>query len=430
MMDAMIQKGKAVLFFLSAWTFLGILAPAEAAWTITLWPNPTTMNEDQVGVSINLPAWGLVGAAPNDGWATIVVTQGTVTVVPVAPVLVANNGTNNVTINTNGGLQENVRDTLRTMTYTPTADYFGADTLTVTFEFGASKVVDLTINPVNDVPSFTKGSDQNVQNYAGAQTVVGWATAISPGPANEAPQIVDFIVSNDNNAIFSVQPAVTANGDLTFTPALSQNGTAIVSVQIHDDGGIANGGVDTSAVQTFIITVTGLNVGPGSVYQLIATTTFTSPAPDNRFLLSSWVCPGTGTAAIGFFLGKEDGSQAGFIGIELASTGQTVSFGSPVGAGIVETTNVSDGTGGNLVWYRIYVTFDYSYDPNVASSTSIVLQNQSPPPGKNSVWFDGVQLEKAHFAGQKHPTTYSRVKKLVSPNRGIDLKGKSYYYEW
>jgi hypothetical protein len=66
---------------------------------------------------------------------------------------------------------------------------------------------------------------------------------------------VDFIVSNDNTDLFSVQPAVSPTGTLTYTLAPNTTGTATVSVQIHDDGGTANGGDDTSAVQTFTIDV-------------------------------------------------------------------------------------------------------------------------------------------------------------------------------
>ena len=51
-------------------------------------------------------------------------------------------------------------------------------------------------------------------------------------------------------------------GTLTYTPAGNANGSATVSVQIHDNGGVLNGGVDTSAVQTFTITVTPVNDAP------------------------------------------------------------------------------------------------------------------------------------------------------------------------
>ena len=120
----------------------------------------------------------------------------------------------------------------------------------------------ISVTAVNDVPSFTKGADQTVLEDAGAQTVAGWATGISAGPANESAQVADFIVTNNNNALFSVQPAVAANGTLTYTPAPNANGSATVTVQVHDNGGTANGGVDTSAAQTFTITVTAVNDVP------------------------------------------------------------------------------------------------------------------------------------------------------------------------
>ena len=62
-----------------------------------------------------------------------------------------------------------------------------------------------------------------------------WVTDISTGPANESTQNIDyFIVSNNNNTLFSEQPDILQDGTLTFTPADDKNGTAIVTVQIHD----------------------------------------------------------------------------------------------------------------------------------------------------------------------------------------------------
>jgi hypothetical protein len=95
-----------------------------------------------------------------------------------------------------------------------------------------------------------------------AQSVTGWATGLSVGPANEAGQLLNFIVSNTNPTLFSSQPAVAASGTLTYMPAADANGTATVTVQAHDNGGTTNGGVDTSAAQTFTITVTAVNDAP------------------------------------------------------------------------------------------------------------------------------------------------------------------------
>src|SRR5204862_3947816 len=120
----------------------------------------------------------------------------------------------------------------------------------------------LTVNAINDAPTFTKGGNQTVGEDATAQSVTAWATALSPGPANEAGQALNFIVSNDNNPLFAVQPAVAANGTLTYMPAPNANGSATVTLQIHDDGGTVGGGVDTSVAQTFTITVRAVNDSP------------------------------------------------------------------------------------------------------------------------------------------------------------------------
>ena len=62
-------------------------------------------------------------------------------------------------------------------------------------------------------------------------------------------------MTNNATNLFSVQPQLSSNGTLTFTPATNGNGQATVTVVAHDNGGTANGGIDTSAPQTFIISV-------------------------------------------------------------------------------------------------------------------------------------------------------------------------------
>src|SRR5690606_38480421 len=113
-----------------------------------------------------------------------------------------------------------------TLTYTPAADANGTATVTVTLTDDGSagspaqttepQTFTITVNPVNDPPSFTKGADQTVLQGAGDQTVAGWATDISAGPANESTQTLTFTVTNDNSSIFSAEPAVDASGTLTF----------------------------------------------------------------------------------------------------------------------------------------------------------------------------------------------------------------------
>src|SRR4029077_18714505 len=133
-----------------------------------------------------------------------------------------------------------------TLTYTPAANANGTTTVTVQLhddggtvnggvDTSAPQTFTITVTAVNDAPSFTKGADQSVLEDTGAQTVPGWATAISAGPANESGQVLNFLVTNSNTAMFAVQPAIAANGTLTYTLAANTNGSAIVTVQLHDN---------------------------------------------------------------------------------------------------------------------------------------------------------------------------------------------------
>ena len=148
----------------------------------------------------------------------------------------------------------------RTLTITPAADANGSATITVTDSLsGETQTFTLSVTPVNDAPIFTKGANQTAQNNAGAQSIAGWATGILPGPptaTDESGQMLTFNVTNDSNTLFTVQPAVSATGTLTFTPAVSASGTATVTVTLADNGSNSAPNVNTSAAQTFTITVT------------------------------------------------------------------------------------------------------------------------------------------------------------------------------
>jgi len=178
-------------------------------------------------------------------------------------------------------IQPLINETTGTLSYTPVADANGManvrvrlkdnggianggiDTLITTFS--------ITVTSVNDAPGFVIGADEIVVEDAGVQTVTGWATNISKGPSNESSQILSFVVTNDNNALFSVQPEIDeATGDLTYTPASNSFGNAKVSVQLKDNGGIANGGIDSTSTQTFEITVDPVNDKPVAVNSSIS----------------------------------------------------------------------------------------------------------------------------------------------------------------
>ncbi|MCY2987509.1 MAG: Ig-like domain-containing protein [Planctomycetota bacterium] len=98
------------------------------------------------------------------------------------------------------------------------------------------RTMTINVTSVNDAPSFAKGANQTVNASAGAQTLANWATAISAGPTDESSQALSFLVSNDNNGLFSVQPTISANGTLTYTPAANANGLTTVTVRLRDGG--------------------------------------------------------------------------------------------------------------------------------------------------------------------------------------------------
>lgn len=159
-----------------------------------------------------------------------------------------------------------------TLTYTAAPDMVGTATVSLQLmddgggaDTSAVQMATIEIQAVNDVPSFTIGPNQVVLEDVGAQTIAAWATDISTGPGDESGQTVQFLVSNNNAALFSIAPAVAVDGTLTFTTAQDAVGTATLSVQIMDDGGTANGGIDTSATQMATIELQPVNDVPSFV---------------------------------------------------------------------------------------------------------------------------------------------------------------------
>jgi CSLREA domain-containing protein len=208
-----------------------------------------TVNEDPGATTINGWATNISAGAADESGQTL---------------------TFQVTGNSNAALFSSAPavDSTGALTYTPAANANGSATITINLkdnggtanggvDTSAAQSFTITVNAANDAPSFTKGADQTVNNTAGAQTVTSWATNISRGPADESGQTLTFqITGNTNSNLFSTQPAVNSSGTLTYTPASNQGGTATITINLKDNGGTANGGVDTSAPQTFTITVT------------------------------------------------------------------------------------------------------------------------------------------------------------------------------
>ncbi|TAH19878.1 MAG: T9SS C-terminal target domain-containing protein [Cytophagales bacterium] len=152
-------------------------------------------------------------------------------------------------------------NTTGTLNFTSLADANGTATISVNVNDGVATITKtflVTVTAVNDAPIFTKGSNPNVQINAGNQSFTAWATAVSDGDP-EITQVLSFTLTNDNAALFSVQPAISPSGDLTFTPAAGQLGLANLTVMLTDDGSSVLPNVNESAVQNFTISVVNTN---------------------------------------------------------------------------------------------------------------------------------------------------------------------------
>ena len=176
---------------------------------------------------------------------------------------------------------------------TLTLDYednqYGTATITVRGTSNSNTVDDafvVTVTAVNDEPSFTKGSDQSVNEDAGAQTVSGWASSLSKGSGDPSSQSLSFTVTNNNNSLFSTQPAINSSGVLTYTSATNASGSSTVSVVLADDGGTANSGDDTYATQTFTIAVNAVDDAP-TVANAIADFAVTEDASNSTIDLTN-----------------------------------------------------------------------------------------------------------------------------------------------
>jgi hypothetical protein len=145
-------------------------------------------------------------------------------------------------------------------TYSPDENFNGSDgfTFTATSDGAGSPpaAVAITVDPVNDDPSFTVGSDVQVDEDSGPYTNSSFITDGKPGPADESDQTLAYTVVADTTSLFAVQPGISPGGTLTFTPATDGHGTTDVSVKLVDSAG------EGGAIQHFSITIKSVNDAP------------------------------------------------------------------------------------------------------------------------------------------------------------------------
>jgi|GEM_PF-2623348 len=158
---------------------------------------------------------------------------------------------------------QNYETALRTVTYFNSSCNPSANARTVTFTVNTgcstnnlgSATRNVTVTPINTAPTLDAINPVVLLANAGSQTVN--LTGISAG-CGESQTLT--ITAASSNTTLIPNPTVTytspnATGSLSFTPVANQIGSAVVTVTVTDNGGTANGGVDTFS-RTFNVSVT------------------------------------------------------------------------------------------------------------------------------------------------------------------------------
>jgi uncharacterized delta-60 repeat protein/uncharacterized repeat protein (TIGR01451 family) len=154
-------------------------------------------------------------------------------------------------------------NTAGTYTYTPNADANGNDSFSFKVNDGGMDsnvaVVNLVITPVNDRPSVSFASaPAHAAISSGPRTFVNFA-AFDAGPNDEdagqgvSAYLIDSVV-DANGVLLPGSVAISANDTLSYT-LTGVGGVANVTARVRDNGGTANGGIDTSLPVIFTITV-------------------------------------------------------------------------------------------------------------------------------------------------------------------------------
>ncbi|MDA3961456.1 MAG: hypothetical protein PF961_11750, partial [Planctomycetota bacterium] len=131
-------------------------------------------------------------------------------------------------------------------------------------DYFALAIADLTINnkAVNHAPTIDTPSPQAVAEDATA-TVVN-LTGIGSGQTGESQTLAVSAFSSDPALIPDPVIAYTSantTGTLTFTPIANSSGSATITITLSDNGGTADGGIDSTEI-SFPITVSSVNDAP------------------------------------------------------------------------------------------------------------------------------------------------------------------------
>ncbi len=125
----------------------------------------------------------------------------------------------------------------------------------------------ITINPINDAPSFIGSTNIIVDEHAGPVSITNWATNLSAGaPDEEGSQELTFMLTQkeiQGGLEFDIEPSIDNNGTISFEAKPHYNGLAVYELVLQDNGASAPApNTNTSSIEAFTITVNYINDPP------------------------------------------------------------------------------------------------------------------------------------------------------------------------
>jgi Bacterial Ig domain len=318
-------------------------------------PVDVVVNENGGTQTVNLS--GISSGATNE-FQTL-----TVTATSANPALIPNPTVTYTSPNATGSL-----------TFAPVAFASGNTTVTVTVNDGGasnniiSRTFNVTVNPVNQVPTLNALTAVTINENAGVQTVN--LLGISSGATNESQTLT--VTATSTNTALIPNPTVSytspnSTGSLTFAPVTYGFGTSLITVTVND-GGTSN----NIASRSFLVTVNAVNQQP--TLDPVLDVTINENAPVQSVGL-------TGVSS-----GAPNESQVLSVNASSSNTGlipaPTVTYTSPnstgslsfkpvtnqFGTAIVTVTVRDSGTSNNLVTRTFNVTVNAVNNPPVVSA--------------------------------------------------------------
>jgi gliding motility-associated-like protein len=151
----------------------------------------------------------------------------------------------------------------------------------------------ITVTDVNEAPTLTAITDRRVYNVSTSQVVN--LAGITAGP--ETAQTTTTSVSTSNPAAFSAINVVGTQIQFTLAAGIATPQDVVVTVRVRDNGGVANGGVD-SVVRTFRLGIDPMPVAAASPNLITLGATAQLSATGANAVNYTWVAVG-GTGIVG-----------------------------------------------------------------------------------------------------------------------------------